>query len=52
LCALKCFLNAKVLVRALESKTEVVVVTVWDSIDSIKAFAGEDYDEPVIEPVV
>jgi hypothetical protein len=50
--ALDGFLSAKVLVRALESETEVVVATVWASIDSVKAFAGEGYDEAVVEPVV
>jgi hypothetical protein len=46
------FLSAKVLVRPVENETEVIVATVWDSIDSVKAFAGEDYDVAVVEPVV
>jgi heme-degrading monooxygenase HmoA len=46
------FLSARVLVRALDNETEVVVATVWDSIDAVKAFAGENYDEAVVEPVV
>ena len=50
--ALEGFLSAKVLVRSLDNETEVVVATVWDSIDSVKAFAGEDYDAAVVEPVV
>jgi hypothetical protein len=25
---------------------------VWDSIESVKAFAGENYEEAVVEPVV
>ena len=34
------------------SQTEVVVATVWDSLDAIKAFAGDDYERAVVEPVV
>jgi len=33
-------------------ETQVVVATVWDSIDAVKAFAGEDYARAVVEPVV
>jgi hypothetical protein len=29
-----------------------VVATTWDSIDSVKAFAGEDYEQAVVDPVV
>ena len=50
--ALGGFLGANVLVRSLENETEVVVATVWDSIDSVTAFAGEDHDVAVVEPVV
>jgi hypothetical protein len=25
---------------------------VWDSIDSVKSFAGENYEEALVEPVV
>jgi heme-degrading monooxygenase HmoA len=46
------FVGAKVLTRAGEGETEVVVATTWDSIDSVKAFAGEDYEQAVVEPVV
>jgi hypothetical protein len=46
------FLDANVLVRSSESETHVVVTTVWDSIDSVKAFAGEDYGKAVVEPIV
>jgi len=46
------FAGAKVLTRAGEGETEVVVATTWDSIDSVKAFAGEDYEQAVVEPVV
>jgi hypothetical protein len=46
------FVSAKVLTRAGRGETELVVATVWDSIDSVKAFAGEDYEHAVVEPVV
>jgi heme-degrading monooxygenase HmoA len=46
------FLSANVLVRSMGNQTEVVVATVWDSIDSVKGFAGEDHDVAVVEPVV
>jgi Antibiotic biosynthesis monooxygenase len=50
--ALHGFRGANVLVRTLENDTEVVVATVWDSIDAIRAFAGEDHEVAVVEPVV
>ena len=46
------FLDARVLTRAARDETEVVVATVWDSIEAVKAFAGEDYEAAVVEPVV
>jgi catechol 2,3-dioxygenase-like lactoylglutathione lyase family enzyme len=46
------FVEAKVMTRASRDETEVVVATVWESIDSIKSFAGENYEEAVVEPVV
>ena len=50
--ALGGFLGARVLVRSLGHETEVVVATIWDSIDAVKAFAGENYHVAVVEPVV
>jgi len=46
------FLDAHVLVRPVGDETQVVVASVWNSIDSIRAFAGEDYEQAVVEPVV
>jgi hypothetical protein len=46
------FLSATVLVRSIENETEVIVATVWDSIDSVKAFAGDDHNVAVVEPIV
>jgi hypothetical protein len=50
--SIKGFVGAKVLTRAGEGETELVVATTWDSIDSVKAFAGEDYEQAVVDPVV
>jgi hypothetical protein len=46
------FVGARVLTRAVGGETEVVVATVWGSIDSVRAFAGEDYEHAVVEPIV
>jgi len=46
------FVEAKVLTRPERGETELVVATTWQSIESVKAFAGEDYDKAVVEPVV
>lgn len=46
------FVEVKVLTREGRGETEVVVATTWDSIDAVKAFAGEEYEQAVVEPVV
>ncbi len=46
------FVEATVLTRTGRGETELVVATTWDSIDSVKAFAGEDYERAVVEPAV
>jgi heme-degrading monooxygenase HmoA len=46
------FVSAKVVTREAGGETQLVVATVWDSIDSVKAFAGENYEQAVVEPVV
>jgi heme-degrading monooxygenase HmoA len=46
------FVEAKVLTRTGQGETELVVATTWDSIESVKAFAGNDYERAVVEPVV
>jgi Antibiotic biosynthesis monooxygenase len=46
------FVGANVLVRSRDDETEVVVVTVWESMEAVKAFAGEDYTRAIVEPVV
>lgn len=50
--ALDGFLDANVLVRSSGNETEVVVATVWESIEAVKAFAGDDYERAVVEPIV
>ncbi len=46
------FVDAQVLTRPLADETEVVVETRWESIDAVRAFAGEAYDRAVVEPAV
>jgi len=46
------FIQASILRRDLETGTEFQIVTVWDSIDAIKAFAGERPDVAVVPPSV
>jgi limonene-1,2-epoxide hydrolase/heme-degrading monooxygenase HmoA len=36
--------------RDLGEKTEFVMFTLWDSLDAVKAFAGEDYESAVFYP--
>lgn len=44
------FLNADVLRRHDGSEVAFVTLTRFESIDAIRAFAGEQYETPVIEP--
>ena len=46
----KGFLGAMLLRRETEDGTELLVVTRWESLDAVKAFAGEDYERAVVEP--
>jgi hypothetical protein len=46
------FVEARVLTRAGRGETEVVVATVWESLDAVRAFAGSNYEDAVVEPVV
>lgn len=50
--ALDGFLDANLLVRPCGDETEVVVATVWESLAAVKAFAGDDYERAVVEPIV
>lgn len=46
------FVGATLVARTRERDMEVVVTTRWDSIESIREFAGEDYERAVVEPAV
>ena len=50
--ALDGFLDANVLVRSSGDETEVVVATVWESIEAVKAFAGDECERAVVDPIV
>ena len=36
--------------RAVNGKAEFVMFSLWDSLDAVKAFAGEDYETAVFYP--
>jgi heme-degrading monooxygenase HmoA len=42
--------GAWMLRRDLGDRTEFVMFTLWDSLDAIRAFAGEDYETAVFYP--
>jgi hypothetical protein len=42
--------NAYYLKRELKDGTEFLIVTEWDDVESIKRFAGENYDQAVVDP--
>jgi heme-degrading monooxygenase HmoA len=44
------FLDAKVLRRELPDGVEFLVVTIWESLDAIRAFAGADVESAVVPP--
>jgi heme-degrading monooxygenase HmoA len=46
------FIRASILKRDVERGTEYLVVTVWESLDAIRRFAGETADQAVIPPEV
>jgi heme-degrading monooxygenase HmoA len=43
-------INAYFLKREVKEGVEFLVVTEWKSVDAIKAFAGDDYDQAVVDP--
>jgi len=45
---LKGFQKASILTKEQEEGIEFLIVTVWDSIEDIHAFAGEDVEEAVV----
>jgi heme-degrading monooxygenase HmoA len=36
--------------RDVEDRTQFVMFTLWDSLEAVKAFAGEDYETAVFYP--
>src|SRR6478672_2215655 len=36
--------------RDVDDQTEFVMLTLWDSLDAVKAFAGDDYQSAVFYP--
>ena len=50
--ALPGFLESSILQRKLPQGVEFVVVTVWASLDAIKAFAGADIEAAVVPDAV
>jgi heme-degrading monooxygenase HmoA len=46
------FIRASILRRNVDTGTEFQVVTLWDSLDAIKAFAGERPDVAVVPATV
>ncbi len=52
LAAISGYRSASVLTRDVREGTEILVVTLWDSMDAVRAFAGETADVAVVPPVV
>jgi heme-degrading monooxygenase HmoA len=44
------FIGARVLRRRVDDGEEFVTLTTFESLDAVRAFAGDDYETPVIEP--
>ena len=44
------FVSASIMKRQVDEGTEFQVVSVWRSLDAIKAFAGEDVTRAVVPP--
>jgi heme-degrading monooxygenase HmoA len=42
--------GAWLLRREADGQTEFLAVTLWESLDSIRAFAGDDLDTAIVEP--
>jgi heme-degrading monooxygenase HmoA len=43
-------LGAYVLRDPVEDEVEFVTITLWDSLDAVRAFAGDDYEVAVVPP--
>ncbi|HKE41093.1 MAG TPA: antibiotic biosynthesis monooxygenase [Casimicrobiaceae bacterium] len=51
LASLAGFVRASILRREVANGTEFQVVTVWDSLQAIRAFSGADVESAVVAPV-
>ncbi|PKN25750.1 MAG: antibiotic biosynthesis monooxygenase [Deltaproteobacteria bacterium HGW-Deltaproteobacteria-21] len=49
---IKGFVRSSILVRKVEQGMEFLIITEWESMESIRAFAGEPADTAVVPPVV
>jgi heme-degrading monooxygenase HmoA len=49
---IKGFNSASILTRKVDQGTEFLIVTVWESMEAIKHFAGETADAAVVPPGV
>jgi heme-degrading monooxygenase HmoA len=48
--AIEGFHGGHVLRRADDAEVEFLIITVFDSLDDVRRFAGEDHEQAVIEP--
>jgi len=46
------FISASILQRAVDEGIEFLIITVWESIEAIREFAGENPDAAVVPPEV
>jgi heme-degrading monooxygenase HmoA len=46
------YTGAKLLERETDAEVEILVITFWQSLESIKGFAGEDFEEAVVSDQV
>jgi heme-degrading monooxygenase HmoA len=52
LAAIPGFVRASILRREVEAGTEFQVVTIWESLAAVRAFAGPDSEAAVVPPIV
>lgn len=46
------YLTASILKRKVEQGTEFLIITAWESIEAIQAFAGDEAEVAVVPPMV
>jgi heme-degrading monooxygenase HmoA len=52
LSAIEGFVEATILRRAVDQGVEFLIVTVWESMEAVRQFAGESTEVAVVPPVV